>query len=373
MSTSARVSGSRYSWAAAEQLVAPGDAGLDEVDEAGAGLDRHLEVRGGRERIVVGHRLRRGVGADHPDPSGVGGRGRAAHRGQDHLDDRDVVALPGVAEHRRAGRVAGDHQRLHPLTDQVVEALEGVLADLADRLGAVGLAGGVADVQQRLVRQLVDHRAGDGESAEARVEDADRQRVASTMHLSATMAPCSWTAEGRPTAAAAATHRSRSRGPTAGARPRAGPRARVARPLVDGCRFVGAGREVLPAAVADHERDVGAAPPALTAFVGLGRARRAGWRRSRCRRRCPRAGAAGAARRSGVTRGPTEKRAVDAARPVVQLGARSSFVEVAQAVDELAVAGLGGDDPAPPAPCGRGGSARRPSGCRWCRARRRSG
>ena len=101
------------------------------------------------------------------------GRDRAPGGREDHLDDRDVVALAGVAEHRRAGRVAGDDERLHAQGDEVVEALEGVLADLADRLGAVGLAGGVAEVEHRLVRQLVDHRPSHGEPAETGVEDAD--------------------------------------------------------------------------------------------------------------------------------------------------------------------------------------------------------
>ena len=62
---------------------------------------------------------------------------------------------------------------LTPVVDEVVEALEGVLAHLADRLGAVGLARGVAEVEDRLVRQLVDDRAGHGEPTEAGVEDAD--------------------------------------------------------------------------------------------------------------------------------------------------------------------------------------------------------
>ena len=61
-----------------------------------------------------------------------------------------------------------------PRVDEVVEALEGVLAHLADRLRAVRLAGGVADVHDRLVRQLVDDRPGHGEATEAGVEDADR-------------------------------------------------------------------------------------------------------------------------------------------------------------------------------------------------------
>ena len=81
--------------------------------------------------------------------------------------------LARVAEHRRTGGVARDHQRLDALGDEVVETLEGVLAHLADRLGPVRLACGVTEVDQRLVRQLVDHRPRDRESAEARVEDAD--------------------------------------------------------------------------------------------------------------------------------------------------------------------------------------------------------
>ena len=88
-------------------------------------------------------------------------------------DDRHVVPLAGVAEHRRAGGVARDHQGLDALLHEVVEALEGVLAHLADRLGAVGLPGGVTDVDDRLVRQLVDDGAGHGEATEARVEDSD--------------------------------------------------------------------------------------------------------------------------------------------------------------------------------------------------------
>ncbi len=64
---------------------------------------------------------------------------------------------------------------LHALVDEVVEALEGVLAHLAERLQAVGLACGVTEVEHRLVRQLVDHGPSHGEPTEAGVEDADRR------------------------------------------------------------------------------------------------------------------------------------------------------------------------------------------------------
>ena len=158
-----------------EQLVAAGDAVLDEVDEPGAGAGRERDLRGGGERVVVGERLGGGPRADHADPAVAGGRDRASGRGEDHLDDGHVVPLACVAEHRRAGGVAGDDERLDALVDEVVEALEGVLAHLADRLGAVGLAGGVTEVDDRLVGQLVDHRSGHGQPTEPRVEDADRR------------------------------------------------------------------------------------------------------------------------------------------------------------------------------------------------------
>ncbi len=157
------------------ELRPTGDPLLDELDEAGAGLRGQGDVRRGREGVLVGERLGRGAGADDPDATAVGGGHGAAGRGQDHLDHGYVVPLPGVTQHRGAGGVAGDDQGLDALVDEVVEALEGVLADLADRLGPVGLTCGVAEVDHRLVRQLVHDGPGDGQTAEARVEDPDRR------------------------------------------------------------------------------------------------------------------------------------------------------------------------------------------------------
>jgi hypothetical protein len=71
-----------------------------------------------------------------------------------------------------------------------------------------------------------------------------------------------------------------------------------------------------------------------------------------------------------ASRGPDgEARGED--RAVVQLG-DEALVDVAQPVDELAVARLGRDRSRTPARA-RAGSARAPSACRWCRGRRRSG
>ena len=151
-----------------EQLLAAGHAGLHEVDEPRAGLRGQLHVGCGGERVLVGHRLLGRPGADDADPAGPARGDRAAGGREDHLDHRDVVALPRVAQHRRARGVAGDDQRLDALGVEVVEALEGVLADLGDRLGAVGLARGVAEVVHGLVRELVDDRPGHGRGRRTR-------------------------------------------------------------------------------------------------------------------------------------------------------------------------------------------------------------
>jgi hypothetical protein len=53
------------------------------------------------------------------------------------------------------------------LLDEMVEAVEGVLTHGGDRLGPVRLPGGVAEVEHRLVRQLVDDRAGNRQTPES--------------------------------------------------------------------------------------------------------------------------------------------------------------------------------------------------------------
>ena len=132
----------------------------------------------GGERVVVRLGGGGGLGADHPDPAGSGGRHRAPGRRQDHFDHRDRVPFPGVTEHRRAAGVAGDDQRLDALSDEMIKAFQRVFADVGDRLLAVGGTRGVAEIDDVLVRQLVDHGSGDGQPAETGVEDADgRLRV----------------------------------------------------------------------------------------------------------------------------------------------------------------------------------------------------
>ena len=166
----------------ADELPAAGDPALDEVDEARAGRARHGDLRSGGEGVLVGAAGDGGLRADDADlPVAGGGRG-PAHRREDHLHHRDVVALAGVAEGGGAGGVAGDHEHLDAVVHQAVHDGERVPADLGDGQRAVRAVRGVADVADRLVGQLVEHRPGDRQPTDTRVEDADR-RVCSAHRL----------------------------------------------------------------------------------------------------------------------------------------------------------------------------------------------
>ena len=77
-------------------------------------------------------------------------------------------------QHGGRSGVAGNHQRLDPTGDQPVEALERELANLGDGARSVRLPGGVPQIEDPLVRKLVQHSPRDSESAEAAVEDPDR-------------------------------------------------------------------------------------------------------------------------------------------------------------------------------------------------------
>ncbi len=99
-------------------------------------------MRGRGECVLVGARADGARGADHADAAVAGAADGGAHRGLDDLDDGDAVAvrvpLARVAEHGRRGGVAGDDEQLHALGDEVVDHLEGVRADLGERLRPVG-------------------------------------------------------------------------------------------------------------------------------------------------------------------------------------------------------------------------------------------
>ena len=149
------------------------DAGLDELDEPWARHAGDLQVRRSGEGVDVGARLVGAPGRDDSDPVVAGGSSRPTHRGSDDLDHGHVVPLARIVQDGGAGGVARDDEGLHAVVDEAVEALEGELAGLRDGPRPVGRPGRVPEVGDRLVRELVEHGACDGQPAVARVEDPD--------------------------------------------------------------------------------------------------------------------------------------------------------------------------------------------------------
>ena len=73
--------------------------------------------------------------------------------------------------------------------DEEVGDLAGEAAHLGRGAGPVGVAAGVAEVDEVLVGQQVDHRPGHGEAAEAAVEHPDRAVVEGRSGRSSTSLP----------------------------------------------------------------------------------------------------------------------------------------------------------------------------------------
>src|SRR5688572_3450304 len=83
----------------------------------------------------------------------------------------------------RRRRVARDDDRLHPLVLEPGRDLARVAPHRIRAFGAVGDAGRIAEVDDALVRQLAHELPHDGETADARIEDADwRARIARGLH-----------------------------------------------------------------------------------------------------------------------------------------------------------------------------------------------
>ena len=135
----------------AKHLPPAGDAALHEVDEPRTGHPGDDGVAGRRERVLVRAGRDRGFGADDTDAAIARGGDGPAHSGQDHLDDRHVVALAGVAQAGRRRGVAGDHQRLHATGHQVVPDGQRVRPHFRDGQRAVRAVCGVADIDDVFV------------------------------------------------------------------------------------------------------------------------------------------------------------------------------------------------------------------------------
>ena len=154
-------------------LVGVDVAGLDELDEAGARRAREVDARQVVGDALVRARRDGADGADHPDATAARDVPAARRPGS-------ITPITGMSSsllervERGGGRaVARDDEELHALVEQHVGDLERVGEHLLGRLRPVREAPGVAEVDDALVGQQVDHRAQDGEPTEPGVEHAD--------------------------------------------------------------------------------------------------------------------------------------------------------------------------------------------------------
>src|SRR5947209_16962624 len=86
-------------------------------------------------------------------------------------------------------RIAGDDERLHALLDEKRSDLAAIAPDGVRALGPVGDTCSIAEVRHALVRQLLHHGVGDGETADAGIEDADWSGGVHHVNFAPTLAP----------------------------------------------------------------------------------------------------------------------------------------------------------------------------------------
>ena len=156
-------------------LLAVGLAPLDELDEARARRGRERDVGPGRlDGPGVGARRHGAHRADHADAARPGGLDEGSRAGLDHLEHGDRQLGRQLVETGRGRRVAGhDHGLGLEVLDQAPGQLAGEDLDLGLGPGPVRVAAGVADVDEVLGRQQVEHGPGDGQAPEAGVEHPD--------------------------------------------------------------------------------------------------------------------------------------------------------------------------------------------------------
>ena len=123
----------------------------------------------------VGLALHRPFGGDHGDAAVAGGGDGGACAWLDHPDHRHRRERLGKTPERHGrGRVAGDHHHLHTFGDEVTGRLERIGLHRLGAFGAVGEAGGIAEIDEGLIRQARGKGAQHREPAHAGVEHSDR-------------------------------------------------------------------------------------------------------------------------------------------------------------------------------------------------------
>ena len=166
---------------------------FDQRDEEGAALFDGADAEVG-EGGGVGVGLDGGGGGEDEDLRGGGGREAGVGRveliddplvavddvggllgaGLDDAEDGDGVGGGAdVVEGEGGSGVAGDDEETGALLEEEAGARDGVAGDGVAGLGAVGEAGGVAEVEEGGGGELLAEGAEDGEAAEAGVKDAD--------------------------------------------------------------------------------------------------------------------------------------------------------------------------------------------------------
>src|SRR5207302_10258620 len=98
---------------------------------------------------------------------------RGAGAGLDDAEDGHRELVTKDRQRVRGRGVARDDDRFHVLITQERRDLAAVSADRVGTLGAIGDTRRVAEIHDALVRQLPHELMDDGETADARVEDAD--------------------------------------------------------------------------------------------------------------------------------------------------------------------------------------------------------
>ena len=156
-------------------IRSPGLAGLHERDELRAGLLGHVDERIKiAQRAQVRARSHREGGREDPDgaPRGRGQRGRGAR--PHHADHRHARFVAHGLERDGCCGVAGDDDELAITSREPSHRLACELQDLPRLARAVRHARLVAEVDRRLLGQLTAKLSENGETADARVEQADR-------------------------------------------------------------------------------------------------------------------------------------------------------------------------------------------------------
>ena len=122
--------------------------------------------------------------ADHADPS-VGGRSRRRPGSRpDHSDHGDVRLLFQFVQRIGAGRIAGHHDRFHPLRIQKTDNLTGVAQDRLLRFTPVRQPGGISKINDSLPRRLTHDLSRHRQPPYSGVKDAHRRVSVSHLSLS---------------------------------------------------------------------------------------------------------------------------------------------------------------------------------------------